>query len=219
MSKVKWWVREGGWTFIEAILSVVIMSIMVLGLTIVLLAFKEHLDRSWAVRVMDQYGNDVIEQLTHELRNAYDVQVRSENQDFDRITIVEVDKFNELKHYERLWYADQRTGQIKRNHDAAFVDRYYPPRRLRRGESFTITRFKLVPFGRGTNDRDEALEAQRRNKSFVNATYNIELTLRYTRGAVDPGHRNWFFEKTYHNRVYVRNMNLVYKNPFTKRTS
>jgi len=62
--------RDEGWTFIEATLSIVIMSIMVLGLTIVILAFKEHLERSWAVRMMDQYGNDVMEIITHDLRNV-----------------------------------------------------------------------------------------------------------------------------------------------------
>lgn len=49
---------DSGFTFIEATLSVVLISLIFLSFTVSMLAFREWFDRSWAVRVMDQYAND-----------------------------------------------------------------------------------------------------------------------------------------------------------------
>lgn len=210
---------DEGFTFIEAILTIVIMSIMMLGLSIVMMAFRDHLDRSWAVRTMDQYGNDVIEALTHELRNAIDVSVRNQTQFTHRITVTSLDAFNPRIHHNTLWYADLRTGQIKRNHDP--VDLLFPPRNLRRNEWFEIRQFMLNPYGSSEPrdarlfDLNETLDAQQRSKSFKDATYNVEFTLRYYRGTVNPGDNPWFLQKSYQNRVYIRNMNLVVKSGIT----
>ena len=204
---------DGGWTLIEAVLTIVIMAIMVLGLTIVLLAFKEHLDRSWAIRTMDQYGNDVVEKLTHDLRNAMDVTVRHETSRTDRITVEYLDPWKKGLTHKSFWFADLRSGQIKVDYKA--LDPTYPPRRTRRGEVFEIHKFKLIRYGLGSSDEisdeKERSDSFFRNKGFLNATYDIVITLRYTRGAINPGDRNWSFEKRYENRVYMRNKNLAVK--------
>ena len=200
---------EGGWTFIEATLAVVIMAIMVLGLTIVLLAFRDHLDRSWAVRAMDQYGNDALEMLTHELRNAVDVTVRVDTRDTDRITVKWLDPWVQDLIHTNLWYADLTTGQIKKDHKPIY--KLYPPVKLRRGESFKIGKFKLLSYGLDDSDARERGDALSRTKEFNDATYTIVLTLRYTRGAINIGDRNWSYQKTYKNRVYLRNKNLIFQ--------
>jgi hypothetical protein len=212
-------IYDGGWTFIEATLAVVLMAIMVLGLTIVLLAFREHLDRSWAVRVMDQYGNDVIEGLTHDLRNATDVTVRPDTRDTDRITVKFLDDFIKDKFVEHLWYADLRSGQVKVNNNP--LDRFYPPRKTRRGESFQILRFQLFSWGDPRKpqqccDSDfERVDARDRDDKFKAATYKIELTLCYNRGALKVGERSWSFQKQYKNLVYMRNKNLMVQKGIT----
>jgi len=208
--------RDSGWTFIEATLSIVVMSIMILGLTIVLLAFREHLDRSWALRAMDQYGNDALEMLTHEMRNGVDVTVRLTG-DTDRITVKWLDPWVADLIHSDLWYADLRAAQIKKNNKP--IDELFPPRRLRRGESYQIVKFWLLKYGEirpGMDVRDmdnpkERLDAFSRSKAYKEATYTIWLTLRYTRGAINPGDKNWKFEKTYKNTVYLRNKNLVFQ--------
>ena len=210
---------DEGFTLIEAILTIVIMSIMMLGLSIVIMAFRDHLDRSWAVRTMDQYGNDVIEELTHELRNAIDVSIRVDTRYTDRITVTRLDDFDPRIHRNTLWYADLRTGQIKRDHIP--LDLLFPPRNLRRSEWFEIRQFMLNPYGSNEPrdarlfDPDEMLDAQQRNKAFKDATYNVEFTLRYNRGTIRPGDRPWYLQKSYQNRVYIRNMNLVVKSGVT----
>jgi hypothetical protein len=199
--------RDGGWTFIEATLSIVIISIMVLGMTIVLMAFREHLNRSWAVRTMDQYGNDVVERLTHQLRNATDVTVRPGGRNTSRIDIEFLDPYVHDLFHTVSWRADTRTGRILVNNDA--IDPTFPPPRLARGETFEIVKFTMSPYGSDTPNKWEHNDSFRRNEKFIDATWDIDFVLRYTRAAVNPGERNWTYEKEYTNRVYMRNKNLI----------
>ncbi|MDP8239022.1 MAG: hypothetical protein P9X24_08020 [Candidatus Hatepunaea meridiana] len=200
------WRNDDGWTFIEATLTVVIMAIMVLGLTIVLMAFREHLDRSWAIRVMDQYGNDVIEELTHELRNAIDVSTRPSRGNTHEIDVVVLDKYYANRTSTVRWRADLRTTQIKRDNEP--VDLLFPPRQLGRGESYEIRQFTLTKYGVLTPNIEEHRDSQYRSDSFNDATFDIRFILRYNRLAINPGERNWNFEKAYFSRVYMRNKNL-----------
>jgi len=210
------WSGDSGWTFIEATLSVVIMSIMVLGLTIVLMAFREHLDRSWAVRVMDQYGNDVVERLTHELRNAVDLSVRrvvsGRQIMLDQIDIVYLDPFYLDRTITKRWRPSSKPAII--TVDGVPLDPYFPPRRPGRGEVYEIRRFTLTPYGQDGRQggtavwSNEVFDSQTRNEAFKEATYLIRFKLHYTRSAVQRGNPSWTFDKEYFNRVYIRNMNL-----------
>jgi hypothetical protein len=201
--------RDEGFTFIEATLAVVLISIMVLGLTIVMLAFKEHLDRSWAIRTMDQYGNDVIENLTHELRNAIDVTVRNGQGNTHRITVEHLDPMIKELVHETLWRADLRRTQVVAGRK--LLDPTFPPRDLGRGESFQIVQFTLTPFGTNMQDGQwEHRDAGFRKPEFMDAAWDIHFVLRYNRQAVGGlRDNNWRYEKVYFNRVYMRNMNLL----------
>ena len=198
--------RDEGFTFIEVTLTVVIMAIMVLGLTIILMAFREHLDRSWSVRMMDQYGNDVIERLTHELRNAVDVTIRPGIGNTHEIDI----KYLEPNYLDRTylirWRADIGNSQIQVNGEP--VDPGFPPRKLGGGESFEILLFTLYKYGVFTPDAEEHTDARFRNEMFLDATYDIRFRLKYNRSTLSPGQRTWSYEKEYSNRVYLRNKNL-----------
>jgi len=206
--------RDDGWTFIEATISIVIMAIMVLGLTIVLLAFREQLDRSWAVRVMDQYGNDVIEQLTHELRNATDVEVRGSVGNTKAIDIEYLDPIRHDLFRTSRWRADLRNVRITRGNND-LVDPTFPPSRLGAGESYEIVQFTLAPYAEDSPNQWERQDRNRRKQSFLDAAYDIRFKLRYNRNSTEIGGRNWTVEKEYFNRVYVRNMNLIVKKGIT----
>jgi len=206
--------RDEGWTFIEATISIVIMAIMVLGLTIVLLAFREQLDKSWAVRVMDQYGNDVIEQLTHDLRNATDVTVGGGNGNTSRIDVIYLDPIYHNLFRTARWRADLRNMRITREGDA--VDPLFPPQKMARGESYEIVEFTLKQFGYESPNSWERVDAARRKAAFLNAAYDIRFKLRYNRNAIDVGDHNWMVEKEYTNRVYMRNKNLAVKKGITE---
>lgn len=206
--------RDDGWTFIEATISIVIMAIMVLGLTIVLLAFREQLDRSWAVRVMDQYGNDVIELITHELRNATDVSVRSGAGNTSRVDITYLDPIGHRLFLTSAWRADLRNTRITYGNND-LVDPTFPPRNLGRGESYEIVEFTVSTYAQNSPNIWERQDRARRKDSFVNASFDVRFKLRYNRNAINVGERNWMVEKEYFNRVYVRNKNLIVKEGIT----
>jgi hypothetical protein len=206
--------RDEGWTFIEATISIVIMAIMVLGLTIVLLAFREQLDRSWAVRVMDQYGNDVIEQLTHDLRNATDVTVRPGNGNTSRIDITYLDPYRHNLFRTARWRADLRNVRIERESDP--IDPTFPPLNMGMGETYEIVQFTLSQYGANSSSQWEREDRTRRKQSFLEAAYDINFKLRYNRGATEIGDRHWTVEKEYVNRVYLRNKNLMVKKGITE---
>lgn len=205
--------REDGWTLIEATISVVIMAIMVLGLTIVLMAFREQLDRSWAIRVMDQYGNDVMEDLTHDLRNATDVTVRPSTGNTSRIDIKYLDPIRHDELITSRYRADVRNSRIEK--DGRALDPLFPPRDMGRGESYEIVQFTLTPYGTDTPNEVERVDSFRRNSKFMRASWEIRFKLRYNRLAINEGDNDWSVEKEYFNRVYVRNMNLVVQSGIT----
>ncbi len=206
--------NDKGWTFVEAVLSIVIMSIMVLGLTVVLMAFKEQLDRSWSIRVMDQYGNDVVERLTHELRNAVDVTVRNGIGNTHKLDITYLDPYRHDETFTNHWRADVRSAKVLINNDP--IDRTFPPTSPGRGEYFEIGKFTLTPYGQDTPNALEHQDMFRRNEKFRAATWDIRFQLIYTRNAVNPGERKWSYVKEYYNRVYMRNMNLAVKKGITQ---
>lgn len=100
--------NQDGFTLIEVLLTVVIMAIASLGLTVPLVGFSSQVERASTIQTMDQYGNDVIETLTHDLRNAHDVSILRDN----RFTL----KFNELE--ESSWKLSR--GQILINNRTWF---------------------------------------------------------------------------------------------------
>lgn len=219
----RWLPRDEGWTFVEATLSIVIMAIMVLGLSILLMAFREHLDRSWAVRVMDQYGNDVVERLTHALRNAINVKVVTRVNNFevqvDDIDVINLDNINLDRTYLNRWRADLRAVQVRSEGKPTrpgllAIDPNFPPRRLGRGEWFEIKRFTLSQYGKDFGGKEgpiwlnESVDSWSRTKPFNEATYLIRFALAYHRNAINPGEKSWKYEKEYNNRVYMRNKNL-----------
>lgn len=206
---------DGGWTFIEATLAVVIMAIMILGLTITLLAFRLHLDRSWAVRVMDQYGNDVVENLAHELRNAVDVFVRAGVGNTHRIDVKYLDPYRHNLFHTTTWYADLRNSRIMAGTPPRPIDPFFPPSRLKRGEKYVIEEFTLNKYGTNTSSRWEERDALVRKREFLDATWDIKLRLRYEQRPVYPGQKSWSFTKEYTQRVYMKNKNLAVKRGIT----
>jgi hypothetical protein len=201
------------------------MAIMVLGLTVILMAFREHLDRSWAVRTMDQYGNDVVELITHSLRNGINVEVRTRirnsNIQIDDIDILSLDPMylDDDHAITNRWRVNTRAVQVyaeekPKRSGLQPVDPLFPPKRLGRGEYFEIKRFTLSEYGKDYESADgaiwnnERLDSWSRSETFKSATYYFRFVLKYNRNAINPGEKSWGFEKEFSNRVYMRNKNL-----------
>jgi len=206
---------DEGWTLIETITTIVLSTIIVLGLGVTLLAFKEQLDRSWSIRVMDQYANDVIETITHDLRNATEVTVRPGTGNTSRIEMEVLDPLRKNEDKQTVfWRADPRTARIWRGNSV--MDKYWPPNNIGVGEGYQIVQFTVNNFGTNTYWEPWARqERTARNDQFMDATFDIDLILRYVRNPVGDRDYAWDFQKHYSSRVYTRNSNLIIKKGIT----
>ncbi len=85
--------NDSGWTLIEALISVVLISLIFLGFAVSLLSFREWIDRSWAIRVLDQYANDVLSNVDSLLRTAKRVDVNPPVNGLGSFTIKVLDNY------------------------------------------------------------------------------------------------------------------------------
>lgn len=224
---------DRGWTLAEAVVTMVITAIMVLGLTVTVLAVKEQLNRSWAVRVMDEYANDVIENVTHDLRNAAGVripQINQENDPFDRVAMGFVTNWD--RPYDTSWCyyaADPRGIRItKTGYLAKELIPRFVPTKMEPNERYSIQMFNVGRYGasypaliRATGRTISNWEERERREAnvlrdpnnphqdFVNSLWDVRLVMKYTKTATVPGQKDYEVVREYFNRVYVRNLNTA----------
>ena len=170
------WMSERGWTFIEATMGVVLTSILVLGLAVTILAMRETMDRSLAIRVMDQYGTDVMRHFQRESESALNVvPIASQSSgNMNHFDLTFRDPFSGALTTHR-YKATRSLGVFR---DGQRLDIQFPPTRVQRGEtgllhpgeSFTITEFTVTNVVNSGN-----------MQTFSNAVWRVNLGLRYTK--------------------------------------
>jgi hypothetical protein len=192
---------ERGWTFIEATLALVLVSVLVLGLAVVMLAMRETVDRDLSIRVMDQYGNDVMKHFEYILGNA-DLFVPIASQSSGTMDHFEVhyeDPFGKDPTTVHRYRASRTEGVIR---DNARLDPQFPPEPVRRGkpfgvlnrgESFVITQFTA----RGYEERENSI-------LFYEGAIRVTLGLRYIRegGRNEP---DYHMDKSYSTLCVLKN--------------
>ena len=170
------WMSERGWTFIEATMGVILTSILVLGLAVTILAMRETMDRSLAIRVMDQYGTDIMRHFQRESESALDIRpiVSQSSGNMVHFDLMYRDPFSGVETAHR-YKATRSIGVFR---DGQRLDIQFPPTRVQRGEtgllhpgeSFTVTEFTATNVINSGN-----LE------NFSNAVWRVNLGLRYTK--------------------------------------
>ena len=83
--------NNNGFTLIEVLITILIVSIFVSGLTILTITIKEYMARNWIIRTIDQYSNDSLELLSHKLINCDSLLIRKQTEFFDKIFIYSTD--------------------------------------------------------------------------------------------------------------------------------
>jgi len=199
---------ERGWTFIEATIGVVLASILMLGLTLTIMAMRETIDRSLSIRVMDQYGNDMMRYFENKLENAWS---------FVRIAS---GSSGQMDHFE-IRFTDPRTGYQTINRYRATVadgiycnnqrlDPQFPPQHIRAGKPFGV----LGPSEAFTVTRFTASNVFRRGDSevFSNSTVELTLSLRYIKRGTDPGEPDYIRDMTYSTLCFLKNTQVTQGN-------
>lgn len=89
--------RDNGFTLIEMLITMLLISISILGVTVLMTGLNEHFHRQFMIRTMDQYGNDALEWLSKEVANADSVTVYNQRLDLYKTNLYSrqrtIDKF------------------------------------------------------------------------------------------------------------------------------
>jgi hypothetical protein len=195
-------ISERGWTFIEATIGAVLASVIVLGLAVTMMAMRETVDRSLAIRIMDQYGNNVMKhfETAFETANVYVTVPSQSSGQMDMFELHYRDPFTHVYTIDR-YRATQNYGIMLNNQR---LDPEFPPRPmpqgkafgvLNEGESFAITRFTAENVIRRGN-----------TIVFTGGSVRITLTIRYTREANNPGEQDYHRFMTYETMCFMKNM-------------
>jgi len=199
--------NDEGWTLIEALISLFLITILFLGFTVSLLAFREWINRSWAIRVMDQYANDVFSRLDAYLRDAHRVDLLPPQNGLGRFQLLHLQfDIYDMSYVDTLrttFSADPQNGISIAEGNAApkAFDEDVPFDAWKDEHNFRIERFDYIP---GTMLYPE------QSVSFRNATGQIKMTIGYERprevstpeGTVK---REYVFRKEYTLTAFLKN--------------
>ncbi|MBU0519724.1 hypothetical protein KJ564_12410 [bacterium] len=198
---------DAGWTLVEALISVVLISIIFLGFTVSVLAFKEWTTRSWAIRVMDQYANDVVSSINEKLNIAYGAHVLSLQNGLGRfqLDLLEIDLYNTQNIDSNLvtFSAHPREGVkiAQMNVAAKNIDPSTPFDEWWGKHNFTIQQFEIIP---GTQLYSIG------SLNFQESIVQINLRFQYERiHMVDTGEgsekESYFLNKEYRISAFLKN--------------
>lgn len=204
ISKNSHWISERGWTFIEATMGVILMSILVLGLAVTILAMRDTMDRSLTIRVMDQYGNDVMRHFQIIFENAVGVDLIASQSsgNMDHFRVQYRDPFDPDLPLTNVHYrATQNLGILR---DGQRLDPHFPPTRvprgqtglLQQGETFTVTKFTISNTVKSGNI-----------ETFNDGVWQLTLGLRYTKHG-SSGEPDFRKDMTYTTLLLAKNAYL-----------
>lgn len=206
---------EGGWTFIEAVLSVILLTVVFLGFTITILAFREWMTRSWAIRVIDQYASDVLTQIEEVLQLGGRIEQNPPQNGLGsfRIYVMNLNEYPIFVVDSTSYYfsAHPKDGVFIGIGNTAPQEFYayntngeetFPPPGWEDEHEFTITDFRYVPW-------NDIQLSQEFNEAMPQIILNIEYT-RYKLVETEKGSRirEYSLQKEYRVSSYMKNTQI-----------
>jgi prepilin-type N-terminal cleavage/methylation domain-containing protein len=168
--------KQGGFTIIEVLVTVLLLSLLLVGFRYTLLAYAEQINRSWAERYLEQYGNSIVEYIARNIVNAKDIQLAPNAANFATFYVTLTDPTT--GDYQVIYSSDPEDG-IKENGQKIFPE--FPPEIapnrqksiLGPSESFEVLEFKGEYVYRPQSPYFNPL-------NFIGRLFQITLRLKYT---------------------------------------
>ncbi len=168
--------RQGGFTLIETLITVTLLSVVMIGFRYTLYSYWEVINRSWSVRYAEQYGNSVVEYIARNIINAKDITLAANQGDLSSFYVTLTD---EMGANYVVTYAGTNDG-IKENGVKIMDD--YPPQEF---ESHTKSIL-------GPREKIELMEFKGEFISrpyppygnpvtFIGRVFQVTLKMKYTR--------------------------------------
>jgi hypothetical protein len=214
--------RDAGFTFIEATISVVLISLIFLSFTVSMLAFREWMDRSWAVRTMDQYAHDVMDYLHNLMQVSKEVgssPVQQQLNNFE-FKILDLDPYTKTtRDTIRYFFSGNKSELVKVKLGEAAAKEFYnfrtggrevfPPRGWDDNYKVELLQFKFWDAGGADYYRereDDQLLSDMYDKAMVRV--EIQLQLLRDRDVWEPGEvgQPFFMTKKYQMSFFMKNV-------------
>ena len=110
--------RQRGFTLIETLVVVTLLSLVFVGFRYSLYSYWEVINRSWTIRYVEQYGNSVVEYIARNVINAKSISIAPNVGDLGTFYVT---KENSLSGYYQVTYSGTSEG-IKENGVKIFED-------------------------------------------------------------------------------------------------
>jgi prepilin-type N-terminal cleavage/methylation domain-containing protein len=201
--------RQGGFTLIEVLVTVMLFCMMMIGFRYVLKGFWEQINRSWSERFMEQYGNSVVEYIARNLVNAKGIYVPPNTNNYG-IFYVSYEDPN-LNAYTVKYSSTQDEGVLKDN-EKIFED--FPPENtsshvssiLGPSEEFELIEFRIDSVYRPYSPFFNTVD-------FRSRLFKITLKLSYTRYSTKPGTQDYVREMWFTGQVSLKNREALSNTP------
>ena len=173
--------HQRGFTLIETLVALVIMSVMFIGFRYTMLAFTEQINRSYSERQLEQYGNTMVEYLARNLTNAKRIYVPPNSGELGSFTAFYDDP--NTGEYDVLFEASNKLWLTE---DGERIIKDFPPDQSKssiQGNLGPDETYRLLEF---TIDSVRRYDPPYNNpEDFYGRLYQISLKLRYQRGNED----------------------------------
>ena len=196
--------RQRGFTLIETLISVVLMTIIMIGLKSTMSAWWDVIDRSWTERYIEQYGNSTVEYIARNVVNATYMNIETYGEFSTFFVGINSDS---LGFYQEVYSAHYHDG-VKINGEKLFQEFPLPGNVVPHNavtsvmspdETIEITQFKAEFSTR-------PYPPYMTPPSFYGKTFMVTMKIKYTRNADDPSETDYENEMTFSFQVALKNL-------------
>jgi len=193
--------NEAGFTLIEVLVSVILLGMLFFGFRYTLQAYSQQINRSWAERYMEQYGNSIVEYLARKMVNAKQINIPPNIGNFATFYVVNEDpNFGQVS----TKFSSSETEGILENDEKLFPD--FPPEELNNransilgpSETIELTEFRIDSVYR-------PLSPYFNPQEFKGRLFKVTLKLIYTQKTFKPGVDDYIREMMFTSQVSLKN--------------
>jgi prepilin-type N-terminal cleavage/methylation domain-containing protein len=193
--------KESGFTLIEILITTILLAMLLFGFRYTVQAYMKQINRSWAERYMEQYGNSTVEYIARNMVNAKQVNIPPNIGNFATFYVIHEDpNLGQIS----TKYSSSETDGIMVNDEKLFPD--FPPEELNNranailgpSESIELTEFRIDSVYRPISPYFNPVE-------FKGRLFKVTLKMIYTQKNYKPSVDDYFREMMFTSQVSLKN--------------
>ncbi len=168
--------RIAGFTYIETMVALVLLSLLFIGFRYLLFSYWEVINRSWSQRYLEQYGNSVVEYIARNIINAKSITIAPNQGDLGTFYVTMNDPFT--GDY-LITYSATANG-IRENGDKIFPE--FPPKQSESHTSSILGPQEEIEIEQFSGQFVTRTEPPYSNPpNFLGRVFRVTLRMKYTR--------------------------------------